>query len=68
MPEPDSTALTTHPCGSIPARRKSSWSAAASLTGVDSGSVTSNNFVYAGSCSHIRGVTTWPLGSAPCIT
>ncbi|MGE0731837.1 MAG: DUF2703 domain-containing protein [Acidimicrobiia bacterium] len=68
MPEPDNTALTTQPYGSIPARRRSSCSASASLTGVDSANVTSSSFVKAGSCSHINGVTTCPAGSPPCIT
>ena len=42
----------------MPARRRSSCSAAACDTGVTSGSVTRMILVYAGSCSRISGVTT----------
>ena len=47
--------MMTHTYGSILARRRSSWSAAASETGVISGKVTKMTCVYAGSLEPHKG-------------
>lgn len=58
VPEASRLELTTHANGSMRARRRSSWSAAASETGVVSGKVTRMTRVYCESCRRISGVTT----------
>ena len=62
-------ALRTQPNGSIPARRRSSWSSAASATGVVSASATSTSRLNRGSCRRMSGVVTRPrMVPASCMT
>lgn len=56
--------LMIHANGSIPARRRSAWSSAASVTGVVSASATMSTLVYAGFARRISGVSIRPECSA----